>query len=261
MSMMKKTGNGGMPTSTALLSRLLVYQPSQRPTIREGDWVETSFGKCSVDGRLGQRHADVVESILHCAEKSRVLSDEGVELLVDPARVRKTLSNSKYCFGQVEKLLGELQEATIIIETLQFDFMISGRLIDHVIASRITRPDPLTGGERKLWCVRLGVALVKLLQHDLCFRYDPAPIARLKHGISQAVARHIQTHRFEPSGGWYLDTVILAVTGYTSNQVIRDARRRLRADAGKLKCLGVMLDGDRLRVLGKQRAGNDKGAA
>ncbi len=98
--------------------------------------------------------------------------------------------------------------------------------------------------------MRLGVALVMLLEHDLSLYYDPAPIARLQHGISQAVARHVLSHKIEPTGGWYLDTVIVAVAGIVPSKAMRDARFRLREDADELKALGLILDGDRVRKKG-----------
>ena len=247
----KTSGNAVTATSSCVQARVMLYQPSQRPRLKEGGWAETAFGRCRVTGRLGQRHCDLVEAILYCAEKRRDVSDGGVELLVDPARVRKTLSDSRYSFAQIEKLLAELRAATITIETPQFDFPIIGGLIDHVIPSPMTRHDPLTGGERNLWRVRLGVALVMLLEHDLSLYYDPAPIARLQHGISQAVARHILSHKVEPTGGWFLDTVILAVAGKVASKAMRDARFRLKEDANELEAIGLILDGDRVR---KKRA-------
>ncbi|SCB04892.1 Conserved hypothetical protein [Xanthomonas translucens pv. translucens DSM 18974] len=243
-------GNAVVPTSTTAQARVMLYQPSQRPRLREGDWANTSFGRCRVAGRLGQRHADIVEAVLYCAECRRLVSDGGVELLVDPARVRKTLSDSRYSFAQIEKLLAELRAATITIETPQFDFPIIGGLIDHVIPSSKTRPDPLTGGERNLWRVRLGIALVMLLEHDLSLYYDPAPIARLQHGISQAVARHVLSHKVEPTGGWYLDTVIVAVAGQASSQEMRNARRRLKEECEDLRAIGLVLDGERIKKSG-----------
>ena len=249
------------PTSTCAQARVRLYQPSQRPSVREGDWMETSFGRCRVTGRLGQRHADLLESILCNAEKRRDIEDGGVELLVDPARVRKTISNSRYSSGQIQKLLSELRAATIEIETRELmhscDRIIGG-LVDHVTpSSTITRRDPLTGGERPLWIVRLGVALVMLLKHDLTLYYDPAPIARLTHGISQAVARHIHTHKHDPAGGWKTETLIRAVLGTTaSNQTIRNARRRLRDDEKGLRKIGIEIDGDRMKraTSARQRA-------
>ena len=249
MGQMMSRGNAVTPTSTSVQARVMLYQSSQRPRLLEGDWMDTSFGRCRVKGRLGQRHADIVEAILYCAERRRDVSDGGVELLVDPARLRKTLSDSRYSFTQIEKLLAELRAATITIDTPQFDFPIIGGLIDHVIPSLMTRPDPLSGGMRNLWRVRLGVALVMLLEHDLCLYYDPAPIARLKYGISQAVARHILSHKVEPTGGWYFDTVIVAVAGQVSSQAMRDARRRLNEENQNLREIGILLDGERIKKM------------
>src|SRR5699024_8638613 len=98
-----KTGNKVTPTSTALQARVMIYQPSQRPRERKGEWMETSFGRCRVTGRLGQRHADVMECVLYVAERKRELTDGGVELLVDPAKLRRTLSDHQYSLTQIEK--------------------------------------------------------------------------------------------------------------------------------------------------------------
>ena len=238
-------GNEVAPTTTAIQARVMLYQPSQRPRWRDGDWIETSFGRCRVSGRLGQRHADVIEAILYCAERMRAVSDGGVEVLVDPARVRKVLSDRQYSHQRMWSLLREAMAAVIEIEAPKFRAL--GHLVDQVVESPMKRPDPLTGGERNLWRVRLGASLVMLLEHDLSLYYDPAPIAKLQHGISQAVARHILSHKVEPIGGWYLDTVIVAVSGQLSSQAMRDARRRLKSDSNELDGIGLVLEGDRIK--------------
>lgn len=61
------TGNVVVPTSTAFQARVVIYQPSKKPLERKGQWIYTSFGKCRVTGRLGQRHADIVESMFFVA--------------------------------------------------------------------------------------------------------------------------------------------------------------------------------------------------
>lgn len=240
------TGNHVAPTSTALQARVMIYQPSQRPQERTGQWVETGFGRCRVTGRLGQRHADIVESMLYVAELRRDISDGGIELLVDPAKLRRTLSDHQYSHDRIKKLLIDLRAATVEIVTPELERSgdsIIGGLIDHVIPSTRTRRDPLTGGERPMWRVRLGVALVMLLERDLSLYYPPAPIARLQHGISQAVARHVLTHTHEPAGGWYLDTLIRAVCGVVaSSMMLRNFRRRLKEDAAGLIEIGIEID-------------------
>lgn len=240
------TGNKVVPTSTALQARVMIYQPSQRPQECKGQWMETRFGRCRVTGRLGQRHADVVESMLYVAERRRDISDGGVELLVDPAKLRRTLSDSQYSDGRLKKLLVELRAATVEIVTPKMEQTgdrIIGGLVDHVIPSPMTRHNPLTGGKRNLWRVRLGVALVMLLEQDLSLYYQPAPIARLQYGISQAVARFVLTHKNDPVGGWHLDTLIKAVSGDgVSSKAMNNHRTRIKEDTIKLRSIGIEID-------------------
>ncbi|HEQ1688469.1 TPA: ABC transporter ATPase [Pseudomonas aeruginosa] len=240
------TGNQVVPTSTALQARVMIYQPSQRPRERSGQWIDTGFGRCRVTGRLGQRHADIVESMLYVAERRREISDGGIELLIDPAKLRRMLSDHQYSHDRIKKLLTDLRAATVEIVTPEMESTgdsIIGGLIDHVRPSPMTRRDPLTGGERHLWRVRLGVALVMLLERDLSLYYPPAPIARLQHGISQALARHVLTHRHDPAGGWHLDTLIRAVGGEAVNSMmLRNYRRRLKDDTAGLIEIGIEID-------------------
>jgi len=239
-------GNQVAPTSTALQARVMIYQPSQRPRERAGQWIDTGFGRCRVTGRLGQRHADIVESMLYVAERRREISDGGIELLIDPAKLRRMLSDHQYSHDRIKRLLTDLRAATVEIVTPEMESTgdsIIGGLIDHVRPSPMTRCDPLTGGERHLWRVRLGVALVMLLERDLSLYYPPAPIARLQHGISQALARHVLTHRHDPAGGWHLDTLIRAVGCEAVNSMmLRNYRRRLKDDAAGLIEIGIEID-------------------
>lgn len=241
-------GNEVTPTSTALQARLMIYQPSQRPRELVGQWMHTSFGRCRVTGRLGQRHADIVESILYIAERRREISDGGIELLIDFAKLRRMLSDHHYSHGRIKKLMTDLRAATIEIVTPEMERRgdsIIGGVIDHVIPSPMTRRDPLTGGERHLWCVRLGVALVMLLERDLPLYYSPAPIARLQHGISQAVARHVLTHKNIPAGGWHLDTLIRAVGGDdASTKTMCNWRYRFKEDTENLRNIGIDIDAE-----------------
>lgn len=220
------SGNKVAPTSTVLQARVMLYQPSKIPVFQQGEWFKTSFGECRVSGRLGQRHADVMEGMLFVAEAKREERDGGVEILVDKARLRRSLSDSNFSYDQLEKLIEELRSATVTIKAPQFDSPIIGGLIDHVVPSPMTRPNPLNGGERHLWRVRLGVVLVMLLEHDLSLHYSPMPIARLRFGITKAIVRHIFTHKHSPVNGWHLDTLIHAVCG---NALVGEKRRKYRS--------------------------------
>lgn len=242
--------SANLPTSTASQSRVVLFQPTQIPSLRTGAWQETSFGRVKVTGRLGQRHADVMEAILHCAEKKK--TTEGfIDVLVDPAKLRKTLSDRGYSKEQLWKLLGELRSANVEIETEQTKragIPCVGGLIDHFLPSPMTRFDPLTKKERHLLRVRLGMAMVILLEHDLHLSYDPAPIARLKYGISQAVTRHALTHQAVPNGGWRLETLILAVAGELEGDQMRKARQRIKLDAPGMLEAGVRVEDGRVFI-------------
>ncbi len=231
-------------TTTATPARVRLFQPSQRPVVvmRE-EWIATAWGRVRVSGRLGQRHADAYEAIRWCAEESRE-RDGQRELLVDPAKVRRTLSAAGYSHQQLWRLLDELMQAVVEIDAASLRGM--GHLIDSVKESKRARRDPLTEEYRPLWVVRLGLAARVLDDHDVPVRYNPAPLARLCHGISQAIARHCLTHKFEPAGGWILDNLIETVAGGAREQ-IRDRRREVRADVEGLAQLGLVIDGDRVR--------------
>ncbi len=242
---MRKSGKQIVPTSTAIQVRILLWQPTQRPVYQNGVWNTTAWGRCRVTGRLGQRHADITETMLSVAEKRRMVEDGGVELLVDPAKVRRNLSDSGYSHSRMWSLLREIMAATVEIETKNFRAL--GHLIDDVIESPATRPDPLTGGIRHLWRVRLGKLLVALLEIDLPLYYDPAPIARLEHGISQAIARHCLSHKTQPRGGWTIDGLIQTVSRQPlPPQVQRKAKFLLKADSEDLNKIGIIIDGDRV---------------
>ena len=242
------TPNGNrsiLPTTTVSPARLRMCQPTQRPTYRTGEWILTPWGRCRITGRFGQRHQDLLDAFLWNTEKARKIEDGGIEILVDPAKVRKTMSDTRHSLSGIQKLIRELREVTLEIQTPKL--MIMGGLVDHVVKSPVTRPDPMNGGERHLWRVRIALALTELLQNDLPLHYDPTPLTRLKHGISQAVARHVLSHSHQPNGGWDLNHLIQCVAGQLSPAVMLNRRREIRSDEEGLATAGIiLLDGGRV---------------
>ncbi|QSH81860.1 ABC transporter ATPase [Ferrovum myxofaciens] len=226
-----------LPTTTVTQARVRLFQPTQRPVHRQGDWVDTSWGRCRVIGRLGQRHADLWEAVFFCAVRSKK-TDGRLELLVDPAAIRSCLSDRGYSGGQVNKLLDEISAALVSIET--GGWRGEGHLIDSHFKSKVTKFDPLTGGERFLVVVKVGDAGMAFIKNDVKKWRDPAPIARLVHGVSQAVARLVLSHR--ETGRVSIESALDAV-GVSGGQAVRDARRRLSADVGALLDVGVVVEG------------------
>ena len=246
-----------VPTSTWTQARVVLYQPSQRPERRTGDWqtrvTDAGERRVRVVGRLGQRHADVLEAICYTALRRRNIDDGGIELLVDPHQVRRVMSGGRgqYSSEQLHVLLADLRAGVVEIETPELaekNQRIIGGLIDHWIPSTRAVTDPLSGGVRQLWRVRLGVALAALIRADQAIWRDPAPIAALRSGVSQAVARHVLTHSAAPRGGWRLDGLLDAVGARAGGRARREARMAVRLDAAGLAVLGISVRGDRVMI-------------
>ena len=244
------TGNKVIQTAPITPARVRVFQPSIRPVQLNGEWIETSWGRCRVTGRLGQRHADMLEAVLFCAERRKNEDAGTVKLLVDPSKVRQVMSQSRYSLEQCWTLLRELRACTIEIETPRMRIM--GGVVESAEYTKTeTRRDPLTGEQRRLWTVRLGKAWAELMRLDMTSSHDPAPICRLQHGITKSVARFILTHSAnrQPNGGWNLDTLILAVAGEMDSNGMKNARRRLFEEADALRGMGIKIGGGRAHLV------------
>lgn len=234
------------PTTTIHAIRLCLFQATRRPKKIE-KIIETSFGKVRIKGRLGQQHLDVFEAICYSREKKRN-ADGRIHILVDPWEVRK--KSGQMSGTTLKSINDDLMQAIIEIIDPK-DLACTGHLIDHIDFARksssdekITRTGPF--GERELWTVKLGEAFCKLIKKDIWIGYDPAPIAKLEHGISQAVARHVLTHKTVPNGGWKMNTVIEAAAGKVSPELLRKYRERIREDAQKMGEIGVIVNADRI---------------
>jgi len=240
-----------LPTSTTHAIRLCLFQATRRPQVLKRETILTPWGKIKISGKLGQQHADVLEAICYEREKKGSTEDGRIKLLVDPARVRRRAN--QVSGSSFDHVLEELQQAVIqIIEPTKL--ACSGHLIDHIDkalrsdGTHIVRDNPL-GGQRHLWRVEIGKAFCKLVSGDIWLGYDPARLARLDHGISQAVARHVLSHRAQPVGGWHVDTLIEAVTAgavRAGSTAIRDRRRELHRDAPALLDSGILIEAGRL---------------
>lgn len=243
-------------TATAHEFRLNIFDPTRRPKPdSKRRRFETPWGILErfAPAGAGQAHADLLEAILFNREKTATDKDgERIKILVDPAKVRKTANITSG--EQLRDLVLELQ--SIIIQVIQPRHLwCVGHLVDRIgpayrsDKSLVSRYDPLTKGERALWRVDVGQALITFLGGDVLRNYDPAPIARLDHGISQAVARHIFTHKNEPKGGWTLDGLIQTVSGKIESVPMRHRRHEIRKDKEKLLEIGIRIERERVHIV------------
>lgn len=245
----------GLPSTTVHQSRLQLYQATLQPKECRRE-IEAPWGTAIVKGKLGQRHAALMEAICYCAEDWRIAAETGhIVILVDPYQVRKKLG-SYYSHEQIKKMLWHLKEATIemTIETPTAKGYILGGILDLFEESSLKSSNPLAHAgkpaERSKWRITLNPAYAKLIGQDLRLDYDPAQLAGFKTGVGQAVARHLLTHRSAPNGGWFIDGLIKAVGAASgAGQKMIDRRKDIRADAEAFRALGYAIEGDRIQPI------------
>ena len=260
-----------VPTANVLESRLRIFQPTQRPKFVKNQKIETPWGTTTITGRLGQRHADLIEFIRFCAEKSMDRAGK-LWLLVDPHKLRGKMGKRKhYSHEQIKSLIKDLTEASVQTDT--DESWTSGHLIDNFIESTVERVNPGAllpikkmekdgkddviviidppgaGAKRKLWAIEVGIPGRKFLLEGIKLYYDPGPIARLKSGMSQALARHVLGHKTAPNGGWKLDSLITLVAGTLTGMKLRDARRAIKDDSSALLEIGIEVKDGRINLL------------
>lgn len=243
-----------LPTTTAHQSRLQVFQPTRRPTITERR-IETPWGHAFVTGRLGQAHADLVEAMCRNAEDWRKDDEGRLHVLVDPHVLRKSMAGnvggSRYPLNRISALVKDLMSAVIEMHVPKRGIRVMGQILNKVEESPMTRVSH-NGTERQMWRCILSDTFLELLSDDLPLHYDPAPLALLKTGIAQAVARHMLTHEHQPNGGWKMDSLLEFVGVDVSNGTqLRNRRRELYEAAGELEVLGIIVDRETGRVIKK----------
>ncbi len=233
-----------LPTSTATPIRLCAYQPTRRPiqAIRN---IEIVYGTLTIDGRLGQAHADLMDCVMFLCDKHRIHNDR-LEVIVDPYRIRKALGTAnQYSADQLAKLQRDLLQTILTIETPRLK--ISGHIIDQFIQSKQLKADrrSWSSGQRHLQVWVFSQQWTLLMKQDISRYYNPIPLCRIDSGSVAAIARHILTHQYQPNGGWRLDGLIDA-TGITRQ--LSKVRNELDENAGALNELGIQFRDDRLSL-------------
>lgn len=239
-----------VPTTTVHLGRLPLFMPVRRPRVAPIRSHETGWGKVSINGRLGQAHANLIECIWYCSSDIAQAPDGRIGAIIDPYRVRKEMaggSYGEYSYSTLWTLLHDLMAAVVDVSIPARDIRALGHLIDSVTESPTTVRAP-GGGKRSLWRVELGVVGSHLLCKDLPMRRLPLSRANLHHALSMAVARHVLTHRASPPTGWWVDRLLVAVGVGEDSTSRRNRRRELHRDSGALRAIGIEIDGHRVHL-------------
>ncbi len=236
-----------LPTTTVRHARLQIFQPTRHPVsctreiIRPGtrDVIGT------VKGKLGVMHALFLEAVCFHAERTKIIEGGSLQILVDPYRIRKTMSaGSRYSAEGAIALVEDIKKSVIRFNPGADDGDLPDidGILDRIEASPRTRVNPVTGEARHLKRIVLSPTYRKWLEHDLGVHYDPSPLAGLRYGITAAVARLALTHRDQPNGGWRLDGLIQAVGAAPT----RRNRQMIRKESEGLAAVGLTIDGSRV---------------
>jgi hypothetical protein len=228
--------------------------------------IETPWGTAKLEGKLGQKHAALLEACSYYAEDWRMTDSEQIVLLVDPYKLRTVLSKQEsgsgetkarksiYSYEQTKRMFKDLKEATIemTFETATQRHYILGGVLDNYEESelKVSSPGARIGkeGQRAKWRITLNKAYVNLIRRDLRLDYDPTRLMSFRTGVGQAVARHLLTHRQAPNGGWYIDGLLKAVGVTGTSTTMAEKRREVRSDREAFRELGYVFDDDDRKI-------------
>ncbi len=236
-----------LPTTTATPIRLQIYQSTRRPKQMLRIINDTGYKNFSltVEGRLGQVHADLLECVMYLSETSRIKEDR-LEVVVDPYRVRCAMgeAGSKYSASTIRALEKDFRRALLDLDTPQHKIM--GGIVERIVESKLVRADRRgwsSAQDRPLHCWIFTPEWTALAHSDMPRFYDPRPLCRIDHGAVAAIARHVLTHQHQPRGGWKLGRLMMAAG------VVRQpskVRREFEESEALLAEMGIRLEHDRV---------------
>jgi len=246
--------------TTISLNRLPIFQPSLRAEYKEKTF-ESPHGKITVKGRLGQNHKSLLETILYL-RKLYDFDEENMSLrvLFNEYEVKKHLTQGStvYSYERYKQLIEDMKQAYISLET--GNKPIEGKLIEEPTPSsnykRKTKSNlpALKGEEIPYVILELGKVVSYLFSKEFKFTYDPKPIIQLRNGISQAVARYLQTHKNHPPAGYHLRQLIEILEGKMESKRWWKIREYLKEDAKQLKQLNIAIDFKKNRLFVTENA-------
>jgi len=235
--------------ATESMNRLPIFEPTTRPSYKIRTF-DSKYGKITVDGRLGQVHKSLLETILYKRKFYDLRIEENkvrLTVLFNEYEVKKYMSQgSVYNKETYNRLLRDLSVTQVRIqrgiEYVEGTFITSK--LKSKLYSRRTKsnlPD-LRGEEIPYIMIELGDAASLLLVSELRFTYDPKPIMMLKYGISQALVRFLKTHKTHPITGYHLKTLLENLIENVEGHTWKNIRRFLKKDTEQLEKLGIVID-------------------
>ena len=229
-------------------SRLPIFPPTRRPTSCSSWEFDTYWGKGMVEGRLGQMHRDLLDAARMVAERQVVDAGEKLHLLLDAAKLRAALGWDSVNYAQLEARLEDMRVAKVstiikasgikLVEGMVSSYCMAqeqrggrggGKVAHLVIPRGGERPRALLPG---MWRISFSQSWSKLILQDHQYSYPLRQVLKMRHGVSQALARFCLSHR------WV-------------NEKLEDVLQKLEAGGRERDCLDVLIvDQDALLSLG-----------
>ena len=231
-------------TAPVILDRIPFCQPTTYPTdIKDIDrvcWL-TPWGAASVDGRIGERHKDV----LHCLDSEGVVISKSLDpvnrlcITIDPYALTKKVEMETH---QARRLLHDLASARVDLYIKNGDRHVVGAILTFEDAP-ITIENPWAGRRddakenRRLWTVTLSehwTALLAWSKTHGWYQYDLSELLDMT-GPTRALARWALGHK---QVNQPLDSII---TYFHPSRRADKLKAAIREDADLLEAVGIQL--------------------
>jgi len=255
----KKLDHIGVATESQ--NRLPVFQATKKA--REGiRTFEGRYGKVTVEGRIGQEHKNLLETILWKKELHDYIHTNQLvggkikvkylKVLYDREKIRKcmTQGKGKYSKERYKILLDDMMRTILTLNIRGEE--VRGPLIIDLYDSPVKKPiktrSPVIPKETHLTTIVLGSVITTLIENELKFAYNPKPIMALSSGVSQALVRFLATHQNHPVAGYHLKQLVKNLDCPTEGGEWYDIKRALKRDIEQLEAIGIVINFERERV-------------
>jgi len=241
----------GPAVASVILSRLGIFWPSTRAAA-EHEWVaEGPWGKVTMKGRLSQTHRGIMDGIFAHAIASKRTAEGTFVVVVNPYQVMRSAGIKYPKRSWFKDILADMRRAEISIEE-------TGKYWPHVagiISEYIEHDDgcdlhgAMEGRDGRFMKITFSSAWMRIFDATLAVRYAsllPA-ISALRSGASQALVRHVITHRTCYGSLEKILTTILALREGMSRSQAYEVVATVHRDAVAMKRdFGIEINGDSL---------------
>jgi len=219
----------GPPIAPAIISRGELFEPRLKNLVGGTRESENAWVSVRVTGRIGAIHRKVLDSIFAENLGERDVGTGGKEIVIAPYTIcvlAKVARNPQWLLG----ILDDMRQVTIEITDKNSGLRHWGSIINEVweVKTRAKMPNANLGfADRKLYCVQISAAWMRIFDTSLVVRYKSAlrDLHTIENGAAYMLALHILTH-----GKGYFDVEhVLEAIGATQGISARAVEKTIRA--------------------------------